>query len=79
MVSKVRNCFGGKRRNLPYNFAAVYPGEGKEKVGARAMLSRGPHKRLLLQITWFETEEGPPGEFGHMSELLGCIPASFAE
>jgi len=79
LVSKMRACLSGRRKNLPYNFATVYPGEGKEKVAAHAFVSRVRRKGLLLQVRWFEAEEGPPSEFGRLSDLLRCIPEDFAE
>jgi hypothetical protein len=79
LLSRLRSCFGGRRRSLPYNFAAVYPGEGKEKIGAHALLMRGPHKELRLVVRWFETEEGPPTEFGKFSELIRCASEYFPE
>jgi hypothetical protein len=43
------------------------------------VVSRGPRKGLLLQITWFEAEEGPPSEFGPLSGLLDCISKDIGE
>jgi hypothetical protein len=79
LLSKVRSCLGGRRRNLPYDFAATYPGEGKEKVGAHASLMRGPHKDLALVVRWFAAEEGPPTEFGRFSDLVSCAREYFPE
>lgn len=73
LLSGIRSCLGGKRRNPPYDFAAVYPGQGKEKVGVQASLMQAPHSDLHMVVRWFETKEGPPEQFGDFSQLLHCI------
>jgi hypothetical protein len=79
LLSRIRGCLGGRRRNLPYDFAAIYPGEGKEKVGAHASLMRGSHKDLALVVRWFEAKEAPPTEFGQFSDLVNCAREYFPE
>lgn len=78
-VSKLRDCLEGKRRRLPYHFAAVYPGRGKEKIGAAAHLDRVAMDRFELEIRWFRTTATPPPEFGKLNDLFSCLGKSFGE
>ncbi|MBZ5542989.1 MAG: hypothetical protein LAO07_04830 [Acidobacteriia bacterium] len=79
LISKLKNCVAGKRRNLPYRFAGVHPGEGKDKVGASATLRRKDRSRFMLELTWFETNVDPPAEFGRFSDLINCIGVPFGD
>lgn len=71
--SKIRSCLGGGRRDLPSSFAATYPGEGKEKVNAEAILVWGPHKELSVVVIWSKAKERPPSESKRFGDLLRCI------
>ena len=79
LLSRIRSCLGGRRRNLPYDFAAIYPGEGKDKLGAHSSLIRVSHKELALVVRWFEAKEAPPAEFGQFSDFVNCARQYFAE
>ncbi|MGA9057146.1 MAG: hypothetical protein WB763_11605 [Terriglobia bacterium] len=73
LLSRIRSCLRGKGLNLSWDFAATYPGEGKEKVNAQAILTRGPHKDLSVLVIWSRAKEGAPSESKRFSELLRCI------
>jgi hypothetical protein len=73
LLSRIKTCLGGRRRSFPYNFACIYPGEGKEKLCVSVWLVRVPHKDILLHARWFEAKEGRPAESGRFGDLLGCI------
>ncbi len=79
IISKVRDCLTGKRRNLPYFFGHVYPGEGRHRIGASAVLSRLTKNKFNFWIQWFETTVDPPDTFGKMSDLLGCLSYPWGE
>ena len=73
LLSRIRSCLRGKGLNLSWDFAATYPGEGKEKVNAQAILTRGPQKDLSVLVIWSRAKEGAPSESKRFSELLRCI------
>jgi hypothetical protein len=71
--SKIRSCLGGGRRDLPSSFVATYPGEGKDRVNAEAILVWRPHKDLSVVVIWSEAKERPPTESKRFGDLLRCI------
>lgn len=79
VIPKLKNCVAGKRRNLPYRFAGVYPGDGKNKMGASVTLRRGKRSSFRLEMTWFETTVDPPTDFGRFSDLIDCIGVPFGD
>lgn len=79
LIARLRGCLGGTRRNLPYRFGAAYAGEGGERIGASALLSRAKKRRFSLSITWFEVRSGPPANFGKLRDLLECVAPSLGE
>jgi hypothetical protein len=73
LLSRIKSCLGGRRWNLPCDFAATYPGEGKEKIKAQAFLMRGRHKDIGVLVIWSKAKERPPTESKRFSDLLRCI------
>jgi hypothetical protein len=75
LLSRIMSCLRAKRWNLSWDFAASYPGEGKEEVNAQAILTRGPHKELSVLVIWSRSraKEGPPAESKRLSDVLRCI------
>jgi len=77
--TKIRSSLSGKRRNLPFNFVATYPGEGKEKIGLNAELKRYKKQEIMLTFAWFRTRANPPTEFGKYSDLIECLRGPHVE
>ena len=73
MVSKLRECFGGRRRKLPFYFGAAYEGDGKQVIGLSARLERVKADRYALWIGLFPSITGPPPSFGKFSDLVERI------
>jgi hypothetical protein len=73
LLSGIRSCLRAKRWSLSLDFAATYPGEGKEKVNALAILQPGQHKDLSVVVIWSRAKERAPSESKRFSELLRCI------
>ena len=71
LLAKLRRSPDGHRRNIPLNFANVYPNH-KDRLGVVAHLGR--EKRAFhLYIHWFRVESEPPNEFPKFSALLDTI------
>src|SRR5712691_7942270 len=73
LISKVRECFGGNRRNLPFWFGVAYEGEGKQKIGLSTRLDRVKSDEYTISIVLFPTESGPPPNFCKFSQLVNLI------
>jgi len=77
LLKRVRDCLASRRRNLTYSFAAVYPGEGKERIGLSVALRRAKGSTFIVDMRWFRTSLGPPAEFGHFADLVHCLGQQF--
>lgn len=78
-LARLRDCFGGKRRYLPYRFGAVYSGDSKERIGLFAQIRRIPKDKIALEMRWFETKTSPPEEFGKFGDLIECLAGSVGD
>jgi hypothetical protein len=72
-VSKLRDCFGGKRQNLPFRFARTYGGDRREKIGVFSELERSKKDVLTLFIRWFRVSAEPPERYGSYSAFVNCV------
>lgn len=73
-LAKVQGCFEGrKKRKLPYVFSELYPGQGKEGLGAYAILQRSRNEAFLLDIQWFPTSTDQLQPSGRFGTFVGCI------
>jgi hypothetical protein len=72
-ISKLRDCFQGKRRNLPYRFAGTYGGDRKEKIGVLSELDRSKGENFTLFMRWFRVSAEPPEQFGKFSDFVNCL------
>ena len=81
VFKKIKGCVEGKRKNLPFYFAAEYPGPGKERVGATVVLAREPSKETYrFHIDWFITSTPMPKDgLGDLRELFSCLAETFGE
>lgn len=78
-VSRIRGHLSGIRRNLPFYFAAAYPGEGKDRIGAIAALTRADRSTFGLGISWSGVSTDPPAGFGQLSDLIQSLTEPFGE
>lgn len=79
VVSRLRQCLGGRRRNLPYWFSRLYAGDGKEKIGLSAFLRREKQSQFGVGMRWFKAKGQPPEEFGRIADLIDCLGKTFQE
>lgn len=79
ILTKLRGCFGGKRRNLPFWFGAVYDGVGKHKVGVSVSIGRAEDRSYAISLVWFRTTFGPPANFAKFSDFVTCLEKPFGE
>lgn len=77
--SRVRGCMKGKRTRFPFSFAAVYPGDGKRKVGLSVHLERAKKDHYQISMRWFITDAEPPEMFGKVSDLFPCLAPGFGQ
>jgi len=72
-VSALRECFGGKRQNLPFRFAGTYGPDRREKIGALSEVARSDGDLFTLWMRWFRVPIEPPLQFGRFSDFAKCL------
>jgi len=72
-ISKLRECFGGQRQNLPFRFAGTYGSERKEKIGALSEVTRAKGDLFTLWMRWFRVPIEPPHKFARFSDFVSCL------
>ena len=77
VLSKLRSSPGGRRRNMPLNFAQVYP-DHKEKLAVSGHLGRKSGVFHLF-VHWFRVESGPPKEYPTFSSLVETISSELGD
>ena len=78
-LSALGKVAGKKQSRLPYHFASVYKGKGKEKIGASAHLEEGKKNTYGLFMNWFLAEGNPPSGFGKLDDFFSCLGKTVTE
>lgn len=68
--ANIKKRVEGKRKNLPFQFAAVFSGVGKGRVGASATLWRVKGEHFHVGIRWFLATSDPPKDLGELDALI---------
>ena len=73
VTDKLRTCLPARLKKMPFRYAAVYPGSGKNKIGLDVEMNRESKRLVFMRLGWFRTTATAPTDHGKYSDLLACF------